>query len=116
MTRDTVTLLTGENERVCVRLTEIDAPERGQPWGKRAKEALSALVLSRAVRVAAAGLDRYGRTLGRVYVDGKNVNAEMVRTGDAWAYRQYPTGMSLLAVEGQAREGKRGLGRWESGK
>jgi endonuclease YncB( thermonuclease family) len=106
---DTFTLLTGTNERIRVRLTEIDAPESAQPWGQQAKDALSALVFSQAVRVVSAGTDQYGRTLGRVYVAGKDVNAEMLRTGSAWAYRQYLTDASLIGVEGEARASKRGL-------
>src|SRR4051794_8087798 len=88
---DTITVLKDANEQVRVRLTEIDAPEKGQPWGARAKDALSALVFSQTVRVVDSGKDQYGRTLGRVYVGTKDVNAEMVRSGSAWAYRQYLT-------------------------
>jgi len=106
---DTFTLLTADKQRVRVRLTEIDAPESGQPWGRRAKEALSGLVFSQTVRVVSAGLDRYGRTLGRVFVNGKDVNAEMVRSGAAHAYRQYLTDKSFLAMEEQARTARRGL-------
>src|SRR5262245_27314377 len=93
---DTFTLLTDDKQQVRVRLAEIDAPEGGQPWGNRAKQALSVLVFSQPVRVVYTGRDQYGRTLGRVYVAGKDVNAEMVRSGNAWAYRQYLTDSSLF--------------------
>jgi endonuclease YncB( thermonuclease family) len=106
---DTITVLTDSKERVKVRLTEIDAPESGQPWGQRAKEALSALVFSQRVHVIYNGRDQYGRTLGRVYVADKDVNAEMVREGSAWAYRQYLTDRSFLSIEAEARAAKRGL-------
>ena len=53
--------------------------------------------------------DRYGRTLGRVYVGGVDVNAEMIRQGAAWAYRQYLKDPSLLRLEAQARAAQRGL-------
>ncbi|MEA2824896.1 MAG: hypothetical protein QOF03_1378 [Alphaproteobacteria bacterium] len=106
---DTFTLLTDNKEQIRVRLTEIDAPESDQPWGQRAKEALSSLVLSQAVRVVTAGRDQYGRTLGRVYVAGQDVNAEMLRTGSAWAYGQYLTDTSLLGVQKQAQVAHRGL-------
>jgi endonuclease YncB( thermonuclease family) len=106
---DTFTLLTDNKERIRVRLTEIDAPESDQPWGQRAKQALSSLVSSEAVRVVTAGKDQYGRTLGRVYVAGKDVNAQMLRTGSAWAYSQYLTDRSLLGIQKQAQIAHRGL-------
>jgi endonuclease YncB( thermonuclease family) len=106
---DTLTLLGVDKKEVRVRLEGIDAPETGQAWGMRAKETLSGLVLSKTVRIVTSGRDDYGRTLGRVYVGGTDVNAEMVRTGSAWAYRQYLTDASLLKLEQQARNAKRGL-------
>ena len=106
---DTFTMLTDNKEQIRVRLAEIDAPESDQPWGQRAKEALSSLVSSQAVRVVTVGLDQYGRTLGRVYVGGKDVNAEMLRTGSAWAYGQYLTDKSLLEIQKQAQVAHRGL-------
>jgi len=55
------------------------------------------------------GADRYGRTVGRVYVGNVDVNAEMIRQGAAWVYRQYLKDQSLLALEQQAKAAKRGL-------
>jgi len=106
---DTLTLLTPQRTQLTIRLVEIDAPEGRQPWGERSKQALSALVFSRDVRVVESGKDQYGRTLGRIYVGAVDVNAEMVRNGSAWAYRQYLTDRSLLAVEEAAKNAKRGL-------
>ena len=51
----------------------------------------------------------YGRTLGRVYFDSMDINAEMVRRGDAWAYRHYLVDRSLLADETEAKRAGRGL-------
>jgi endonuclease YncB( thermonuclease family) len=106
---DTFTLLTANKQQVRIRLAEIDAPEGGQPWGNQAKQALSTLVFSQAVRVIYTDKDQYGRTLGRVYVADKDVNAEMVRSGNAWAYRQYLTDSSLFGIETRARAAKLGL-------
>ena len=106
---DTLTMLTPQRRQLTIRLVEIDAPEGGQPWGDRSKQALSQLVFSRDVRVVESGKDQYGRTLGRIYVGAMDVNAEMVRNGSAWAYRQYLTDRSLLAVEEAAKNAKRGL-------
>ena len=53
--------------------------------------------------------DRYGRTVGRVYADAMDVNAEMVRQGAAWVYRKYSNDPSLLLLEQEARSARRGL-------
>lgn len=94
---------------VRVRLAQIDAPERRQAYGTRARQALSAMTFRRVVTVADAGTDQYGRELGTVFVAGANVNAAMVDRGMAWAYRQYLTDRSLIRLEQQARAARRGL-------
>jgi len=53
--------------------------------------------------------DRYGRTVGRVYVGNVDVNAEMVKQGAAWVYRKYAKDQSLYALENEAKAAKRGL-------
>ena len=73
---DTLTVLV-DRTQYRVRLTEMDAPELGQAFGKRAgKEA----------RVDDRGKDRYGRTLGRFTCGGVDANSEQVRRGMAWVY------------------------------
>ena len=106
---DTLTLLTSDKKRVRVRLAEIDAPEKGQPFAQKSRQRLSQLVFSKTVTVTTRGKDQYGRTLGKVYVDGTNVNAEMVRSGAAWAYRDYLTDYSLVSREAEARKSRIGL-------
>ena len=74
---DTLTLLTPEKEQVRVRLAEIDAPERGQPWGSKAKDALIDQVAGKEVTVEVVTTDRYGRTVGIVLYRGTNLNLPM---------------------------------------
>ena len=105
---DTLTLLV-DRQQLKIRLAEIDTPERGQPYGSRAKEALSQLTFGKRARVVAAGRDRYGRTVGRVYVGNTDVNAELVRRRAAWVYRKYAKEPTLFALEAEARKAKRGL-------
>ena len=106
---DTFTLLLADKTQVQVRLAEIDAPERGQPYGNMSRQALSAAVMGREVRVDVQTKDRYGRTVGRPYVGDLDVCAEMVEQGAAWVYREYVVDRGLFAFEEQAREAKRGL-------
>ncbi|MFZ1830698.1 MAG: thermonuclease family protein [Candidatus Competibacteraceae bacterium] len=109
---DTLTLLVPDGasfKQVKVRLGEIDTPESKQPYGERAKQTLSDLAYNKQARVVVQDTDKYGRTVGRVYVGGVDVNAEMIRQGAAWAYRQYLKDQSLLRLEAEAKAAKRGL-------
>ena len=108
---DTLTLLTPAKEQKRIRLAEIDTPEKKQPYGTKARETLADLVFREQVRVDVADVDRYGRIVGRVFRarDGLAVNAEMIRAGAAWVYRQYNKDKSLLKIEEDAKAAKRGL-------
>ena len=109
---DTMTLLVPDGasfKQVKVRLGEIDTPESRQPYGQRAKQALSDLAFNQQARVVVQDTDKYTRTVGRVYVGGVDVNAEMVKQGAAWVYRQYAKDQSLYRLEEQAKAAKRGL-------
>lgn len=107
---DTITVLDDNNQQHTIRLAEIDAPERGQPWGNRSRQALSALVFNKTVSVMQTDTDRYDRIVARVFVDGEDVNRLMVEQGAAWAYRQYLTDETLIEVEAEAR--RSGVGLW----
>lgn len=106
---DTLTLLTPDRQQIKVRLGEIDTPESRQPYGTRAKQALSDLAYGKEARVVVQDTDKYGRTVGRVYVGDVDVNAELVRQGAAWVYRQYAKDASLYRLEDEAKAAKRGL-------
>lgn len=106
---DTFTLLVEGNEQVSIRLAEIDAPESGQTYGNKSKQALSDLVFGRHVEVKVQTTDRYGRTVGRPFVGVTDVCEEMIRVGAAWVYRDYVIDRTLFDVEAVAREAKRGI-------
>jgi len=106
---DTFTLLTTDKQQVKIRLAEIDAPESGQPYGNKSKQALSSLIFGKQVEVRVQTTDRYGRTVGRPYVGDLDVSEEMIRLGAAWVYREYVIDRSLFDVENEARDAQRGL-------
>ena len=106
---DTFTLLAADKKQIRIRLAEIDTPESGQPYGNRAKQALSKLVFDKDVRIEVQTIDRYGRTVGRPYVGEVDVCAELVENGFAWAYRQYLRDSMLLELEKEAQDSNRGL-------
>jgi endonuclease YncB( thermonuclease family) len=106
---DTFTLLTPERREVKIRLAEIDTPESRQPYGTRTRQALLDLAFRRDVRVEAQDTGGYGRTVGRIYAGRVDVNAEIVRRGAAWVYRRYSHDPSLLVLEDEARQARRGI-------
>lgn len=108
---DTLTVLRDGRTQVKVRLHGVDAPETGQPFGSRAKQAASELVFGKNVTVREQGRDRYGRTLGEVILpDGKSLNREQVRIGMSWWYMKYaPHDRDLERMEAEARAAKVGL-------
>jgi endonuclease YncB( thermonuclease family) len=86
---DTIKVLV-EERTIKVRLAEIDTPDRGQPWASRAKQALSDKVFGEEVEVRVVTVDRYGRTVGHVWVSGRHINREMIREGHGKPYRTHP--------------------------
>lgn len=106
---DTITVLAGTTQ-VKVRLNGIDCPEKGQPFGARAKQLTSELAFGKTVTVKPAGTDRYGRTLGEVLLpDGRVLNQELVAAGMAWHYTRYAKDETLAQLERRAREARLGL-------
>jgi len=103
---DTVNILTDQREQIRVRLDGIDAPERGQDYGTKATLFVHDLCLNKRVTVNKKGVDRYGRTLGVLYVDGVNVNEALVRQGLAWHYKHYNNDLRLDSLERVARKEK----------
>ncbi|MGE0605553.1 MAG: thermonuclease family protein [Pirellulales bacterium] len=115
---DTITVrVAGSVVDRTIRLAEIDAPELKQPGGKESQAELSRLVLNRQVVIEPQTTDRYNRTVGQVLIKLPNsrqwINAQMVRDGHAWQYKQYSKSPELAKLEAEARKKKRGL--WATG-
>lgn len=102
---DTVTLLSEDNEQIKIRLWGIDCPERSQDYGRKATERTKDLCYGKTIRIDCKGKDKYGRTLGIVYVDSVNVNETLIKEGLAWKYKT--TGFAhYVDLEDEARAQK----------
>jgi len=108
---DTFTGLTGDNEKIRLRIHGIDAPERGQPFSQKSRQYLSDLISSKMVGIIVeTERDRYGRLVVWVYTpDGKDVSAEMIRAGLAWHYKDFSDDLEYALLEIEARKSKIGL-------
>ena len=93
-----------------VRLINIDAPEKKQPFGRWSTNQLKTLLVGQSVTVSYTQTDRYGRIIGRVFTtNGTDASRFMVQSGAAWVYERYNVDESLPALQREAQEQKRGL-------
>jgi len=113
---DTVTVLDATNTQFKIRLMGIDAPEKKMAFGQKSKEHLSDLVFNKQVSVEYSKQDKYGRTVGQIFVGGIDANLQQVKAGLAWHYKQYQKEQSVndrtayAEAEEQARSA--GFGLW----
>jgi micrococcal nuclease len=105
---DTISIRTGSST-VRVRLYGIDCPEYQQPFSARARQFTSKMVFKREVTVRGEGTDKYDRLLGRVFVDGVELNEALVRNGLAWHYEIRVNDRALADAERHARAAKVGI-------
>jgi len=105
---DSINILIDETQ-FRIRLAEIDAPERGQPYWKKSREALANYVAGKKVQVFEVAIDRYERIVGQVYVGDVWVNGELVKGGYAYVYPRYATTERLYDFEEEAQESQVGI-------
>lgn len=112
---DTITVLDEQMQQHKIRLAGIDAPERRQAFGQRSREFLASLVAAQQVEVETEKTDKYGRSVGKVLLQGRDVNLAVVAAGLAWHYKEYeseqsPSDRMLYAnAEQEARKLRKGL-------
>jgi endonuclease YncB( thermonuclease family) len=106
---DTIEVL-HEKKPERIRLYGIDCPEKGQPFGQKAKQATSALLFGKDVRIETHGRDKYWRTLGTVFQGEANINQALVREGWCWWFSKFvPKDAVLKQLEQEAKDAKKGL-------
>ena len=112
---DTADIRIGKRRLERLRLTEIDAPERGAPWSRRSTQALSDLIFNEQVLVAITDWDRDGRAVARIFVwseDGDeliDVSEAMIEQGAAWYFDRFGRDRKLLLAESGARKARAGV-------
>ena len=112
---DTLHLAVSAQKKVKIRLADIDTPERDQPYGREATQALSDLAYQGEICADVITTDRYGREVAHLYQGDAWINQALVKQGAAWVYRKYakaPYRRPLLEAEANAKKADRGL--WAS--
>lgn len=94
-----------------LRLTDIDAPERNQGYGKTARRALTKFCKNADVKVYLSGIYKYERSLGKLSCNNQDASVFMISNGHAWFNRRYSMDYTLDLAEQSARANK--LGLWE---
>ncbi|MDO8466297.1 MAG: thermonuclease family protein [Gallionella sp.] len=94
---------------VKIRLNEIDAPEKSQAFGETSRRSLSEMVLGKQVKVSSQAVDKYGRMVAHLGLDGLDVNTEQIRRGMAWEYSHFHGNKALVALQEEAKPVPRGL-------
>lgn len=106
---DTLHVLDDAKQEHTIRLAGIDAPERRQAFGTVARGRLAELTKGKAVAVIEGRPDKYGRTVARLEVEGRDVGLQLVADGLAWHYVRYSDDRALAGAEADARAARRGL-------
>ena len=119
---DTYVLLSGATT-YRLRLLGVDAPEHDQAFGPQATDSVRQLLIpGRVVRVAKAGLDLYGRTLGAVLLPtatgaaaGRPVPLDSLLVARGWAWACDPDRKVAARAAQQAAAQRAGRGLWKCG-
>ena len=110
---DTVKIQTEHGTNRILRLSGIDAPEKGQVGYRSARQALWKIIEAAPCLITAVKEDRYKRTVSdivRAADFSESISEEMIRAGLAWWYKQFaPREWRLKAAEKEARKEGRGI-------
>lgn len=129
---DTVRCLTKDKKQLKIRLYQIDAPESGQDYGQKSRQALARMVGGQKVDVRSFGKDQYNRVLGQLTVvnlhgccsgegpqavcttcdSSFDVNRRMIEEGYAWSYPFTKKNPAYRAAQETARQARQGL--WQA--
>ncbi len=110
---DTVHVVDGGGRTIVIRLEGIDTPERGEPFSTQARNATRVLLFDKTATLKATDVDRYGRLVARVSVDGADTSVVLVRMGLACHFTRYSTDPLLVQAQQQAQ--RAGAGFWAPG-
>ena len=105
---DTVYGLLGD-KTYKIRLAEIDAPERDQPFGRQSKIFLRKLLVDGEFDAHISSEDQYGRYIARLYSNGIDINRKMVSEGMAWVYDYYVIDKTFYLNQEDAQKLKKGI-------
>ena len=111
---DSIKVRGADGKEYEVQIEGTDAPESKQEYGKESTEALKKMLFDSDVRVTWKKKDNFERLLAQVYRGDKHINAEMIKSGNAWHFKRYNQSKALADLEVEAKKDKRGLWKAET--
>lgn len=118
---DTITVVRSDGAKERIRFLGIDAPESKQEYGPKSRVALEKMLAKSDFKVTIVyhdtkGRDHYGRIVGKVVADGKDINLEQLKRGNAWFYKDYEKSLSAedrqLYAEAESKAKAKRTGLW----
>jgi endonuclease YncB( thermonuclease family) len=107
---DTYDLLLDNKTTIRIRMEGIDAPEKGMPFGNRAKQFLGELCQNQIITVDTTQKETFNRFISFSYLeDGRELGQEMLKAGLAWHFTKYNSDTELAALEDLAKTNRIGL-------
>lgn len=107
---DTFTVINQDKLQLKIRIFGIDAPEKGQDFGNKAKQALSDFIMGKVIQIDVQSKDSWGRLISYVYTpEGRDVSLLMLQEGMAWHFVKYDDTEKYARAEAKARTKKKGL-------
>ncbi|GIM56794.1 thermonuclease family protein [Capnocytophaga canimorsus] len=102
--------LNDAQQQMRLRIHGIDAPESGQPYGKKAKQKLSEFIFGKQIYLKVLDTDRYGRKIVKIQTNHiSDVGLEMIKSGLAWHYIKYDNSHQYSQAQDNARNLELGL-------
>lgn len=106
---DTIEMLVN-GKPLRIRLFGVDSPEKGQPFGEKARQYTSSLCFGKVVKAQRESRDQYGRIVAEVFLpDGSSLNMQLVQAGYAWQYTYYSKSVEMTQAQAAAKAARRGL-------
>ncbi|GAA4361006.1 thermonuclease family protein [Kangiella marina] len=105
---DSAVLCCEKGKKFTVRLLDIDAPEKNQPYAEQSKAMLKQFLEDEQLYLVGSQYDRYGRRLAVIEVNGVSINDKMVERGAAWVWK-YSKSRRMKALQEEAKEAREGL-------
>jgi len=108
--------------RIRVRISGIDAPEKSQAFADRSRQHLRDLMRDARIRLEPVKVDVFGRTVARVWVlaedgkSGRDAGMAQIEAGLAWHFKRYSSEQqdrdAMRYAKAQRQAQADGLGLW----
>jgi len=122
---DTVVVVDSDGQKLRIRLLGIDTPEKNQRFGYESSAYLKKILNKQSVTIISSPdknkpytLGYYKRIIGKIFLNGRDINLEMIQKGMAWHFKKYKKSQpikdrySYNKAEVNAR--KKNIGLWKN--